>query len=116
MKKEHGNAWKGGITERNGRIYVRMPKHPRANNGYVRRSHLVMEKKLGRYLKPWEIVHHKDENKSNDSASNLEVLTLAEHIKIHKPHRFRSEEQRQRLGNMFRGKTFSDEQIGRAHV
>lgn len=109
MEKKHGNAWKGGITESNGRVYIRLPEHPRSNNGYVRRSHLVMEEKLGRYLKPWEIVHHKDENKKNDDPKNLEVMTKVEHIIHHKPYRFRSEEEKQRLGNLTRGKPRSEE-------
>ena len=51
--------WKGGKTICNGYIYVYAPYHPFAESkGYVREHRLVMEKHLGRYLKPEERVHH----------------------------------------------------------
>ena len=45
---------------------------------------LVMEKYLGRPLRSDEIVHHKDGNKQNNDISNLEIVTRAEHINIHR--------------------------------
>lgn len=44
---------------------------------------LVVEKMLGRPLKPGEIVHHKDGDKHNNDPDNLEVMTQSEHIKEH---------------------------------
>lgn len=41
-----------------------------------------MEKHLGRELKPWEDVHHKDEDKTNNDISNLEVIDHGEHSTI----------------------------------
>jgi hypothetical protein len=43
-----------------------------------------MENKLGRLLRREEDVHHKDENKENDSIENLELLTHTNHAKHHK--------------------------------
>lgn len=43
----------------------------------------IMEKHLGRKLLPEEIVHHKDEDKLNNDIENLEVMTRAEHNKLH---------------------------------
>lgn len=56
--------------------------------GYIkyngRHQHrLVAELILGRALLPSEVVHHKDENKHNNSPDNLEVLTRAEHMRKH---------------------------------
>lgn len=45
---------------------------------------LLMEEILGRPLTADEIVHHKDNNKLNNNPSNLEIMTRAEHINIHR--------------------------------
>lgn len=43
------------------------------------------EKKLGRKLKPGEVVHHKDRNKSNNNPANLHVFSSQQaHWKAHK--------------------------------
>lgn len=42
----------------------------------------VMEKILGRKLKSTEDVHHKDGNRSNNTPSNLELLSHGQHSSI----------------------------------
>lgn len=83
---KHPN-WKGGrIVDDNGRISIYCPNHPFTRNGsYIFEHRLVMEKYLGRYLKPHpeEIVHHIDGNPSNNKIENLEVLTKSEHAREH---------------------------------
>lgn len=46
----------------------------------------VMEKHVGRKLLSTEIVHHKDEDKHNNSIDNLEILSPSAHAKHHAEH------------------------------
>jgi hypothetical protein len=74
---EKNPMWKGGQTvDKHGYILVRAPEgHPFANrHGYVRLHRLVMEQKLGRYLRPEEVVHHIDGNPQNNDPENLELF------------------------------------------
>ena len=77
--------WKGGIIYVRDYVYVHSPEHPFCEcKGYVKRSRLVMEKILGRYLSPEEIVHHKNGIKDDDRIENLRLfLNNSEHIKFH---------------------------------
>lgn len=68
--------WQGGQRrEKEGYRMVWMPNHPHAaQNGYVREHRLVMERHLGRYLDPQEVVHHRDGDPTNNDPENLEVF------------------------------------------
>lgn len=82
---EKNSQWKGGKTlHEDGHVLVRKPGHPHATgNGYIRRSRLVMEKHLGRYLKREEIVHHEKE-KDDDRIENLRLFPgVSEHMSYH---------------------------------
>ncbi len=83
--KNHYN-WKNGKFISRGYIYILNKNHPFAEKrGYVLEAHLVMEKKLGRYLLPKEVVHHIDGDKLNNSIKNLVLFaTQSVHIKLHK--------------------------------
>lgn len=51
---------------------------------YGKHQHrVVMENKVGRKLTKDEIVHHIDHNKHNNNIENLQLVTRAEHAKIH---------------------------------
>lgn len=67
----------------NGYIMKYVPNHPNNIEGYVYEHRLVMEKYLGRYLLKNEIVHHKNEIKTDNSLENLEILTPSVHALKH---------------------------------
>jgi hypothetical protein len=49
-------------------------EHPFMNKRrYVPEHRLVMEQQLGRFLEPTEIIHHRDQNRSNNNINNLEL-------------------------------------------
>lgn len=77
--------WKGGQKEEAERAMWHLPWHPGADSkGYVTRSRIVAELKLGRPLYPEEVVHHEDEDKTNDHPDNLIVFpNQAEHARHH---------------------------------
>lgn len=67
-----------------GYMYCYNPSHPLANKaGKVYEHRYVMSLHLGRWLTSDEVVHHKDEDKTNNSLSNLELTNASEHAKIH---------------------------------
>lgn len=77
--------WKGGkyITKR-GYVNIYSPHHPFHNKAfYVFEHRLVMEKHLGRYLAPTEIVHHINHIKTDNRIENLMLIKSAsEHAKL----------------------------------
>lgn len=70
--------------DKGGYRLVKAHGHPHATkSGYVREHRLVMEKMIGRYLLPSEVVHHKDENTANNSPDNLELFdSQAMHVSV----------------------------------
>lgn len=73
------------IIHSNGYILIWGNGHPyQDHHGRIPEHRVVMEKKIGRYIDPKkEQVHHIDENKQNNNINNLQLLTQAEHTKIH---------------------------------
>lgn len=84
---EKNPYWKGGKTkDGHGYIYIRNFNHPyTTKRGYIKRSRLIMEKILNRYLLPEEIIHHKNEIKNDDRPENLQLFSSkGKHSAFHK--------------------------------
>ncbi|MDA3832775.1 MAG: hypothetical protein PF495_05205 [Spirochaetales bacterium] len=71
-----GVACKGGrYIGKGGYVYIFRPDHPwSTKKGYVLRSRLVMEQKLGRYLGNKEVVHHLNKKTDDDRTENLSLF------------------------------------------
>lgn len=78
---EEARHWKGGRrVASNG--YVGVLNEGTGSYAYEHRR--VMERKLGRQLKPGEVVHHIDGDRTNNSPDNLEVFASnGEHLRHH---------------------------------
>jgi len=83
---EKNPNWKGGRrVDKTGYILIWKPSHPNSDSdGYIREHRLLVEKKIGRYLKSEEVVHHVNHNRQDNRIKNLIILSNgAEHQRIH---------------------------------
>lgn len=87
QKRENHPQWNGGrkITT-DGSIAILNHSHPHTTqDGYVLEHRLVMEKIIGRFLKPEEVVHHINKNRQDNHPENLILFkNNGEHCKHHK--------------------------------
>jgi HNH endonuclease len=65
----------------NGLIYRLVKTTPRGRWKYEHR--VVMERIIGRSLKPYEHVHHKNEDTLDNRQENLQVMVNVDHVKHH---------------------------------
>ena len=74
--------WKGGRQILNGYIFILSPNHPYKNSsgrGYVAEHRLIMEAKLGRYLRKDELIHHINCNRKDNRIENLCLTSSKTH-------------------------------------
>lgn len=93
--------WKGGRRKTaDGYILIYHPDHPYATcKRCVLEHRLVMEGKIGRYLYPWEIVHHINGIRDDNRVENLELLPRGGHSQ--EMHRLQQENQLLKKENLF---------------
>lgn len=73
------------ISLKNGYVIVYQPSHPFAKRHYIKRSRLIVECYIGRYLSDEEEVHHINNISTDDSPDNLYLFkNKAEHMRYHR--------------------------------
>ena len=59
-----------------GYIKLYRPENPMADKrGEIYEHRFIMSQIIGRPLEKWEHIHHKDNNRANNSPENLELVT-----------------------------------------
>ena len=82
----HGSRnprWKGGRRYFQGYYMVYVVNHPYACKNYILEHRHIMERQLGRYLKPHEVVHHCNGKKHDNRLSNLALTNHRQHASDH---------------------------------
>lgn len=86
FRGEDCHKWKGGrFVDHEGYVWVYCGPHPygkKPDMRHIKEHRLVMEKHLGRYLKPNEVVHHKNGIRDDNRLENLELFDAnSKHLK-----------------------------------
>ena len=74
----------GKSRKDSGYVLLYKPDHPNADKkGYVPEHRVIAEEKLGRQLKPNEVVHHINHIKDDNRRENLQVMSMKDHKSFH---------------------------------
>lgn len=74
------HAWRGGKYEQEGYVFIKDHTHPNRNSqNYISEHRVIIEKNIGRYLYPWELVHHKNGIRNDNRVENLEIKYRGNH-------------------------------------
>ena len=82
---ENSPTWKGGrVRDAYGYIWIKLSSsdffaHMANKSRYILEHRLVMAKLLGRCLHSWEIVHHKNHIRDDNTLSNLQLVSDDHH-------------------------------------
>ena len=80
----------GRLNRKDGYIGILVPGHPNGfGAGYVLEHRLVMEREIGRYLRPDEVVHHINRNRKDNRIENLQLTDRSQHMSRHLTNRWR---------------------------
>lgn len=82
LKKGH-TPWNKGMSE----PWLDTYGYYRKGDGKKKILHrMIMEEYLGRKLKQTEIVHHINEDRTDNCLENLEIMTRGQHCSLHQPY------------------------------
>ena len=71
------------LFQSQGYVWIKIPRHPNAREGWVVLHRWIMEKKLRRFLKPTEVVHHLNKDKQDNRIENLVLMSRLHHRIVH---------------------------------
>jgi hypothetical protein len=66
-----------------GNTYIDSKGYPRFKDSGIAVHTAVAQNKIGRELRPHEVVHHKNGDKTNFRSGNLRVTSRSHHAKMH---------------------------------
>lgn len=69
-------------TNPEGRVFVKVAEHGTWRQAWKRRAHIVWEKANGPVPKGY-LIHHINEDEGDDCLENLQLVTRAEHMRLH---------------------------------
>ena len=79
------DTWSDGYYDNRGRFRVYRPDYPRAyKNGYALRAHVVYWLETGEVHPCGTVLHHKNDDRTDDRFENLDMMTHGEHTTYHK--------------------------------